>query len=222
MFRSRSTLPSKPNPIPSSSDLCALYVSAFSSPNVDALDAASSVSPLSAALLPRAAAQGTKNTPGWMSVSIINPNFQFNRRLISNSHRITSFAYPHPLTPIESHLCKKTGGGVPTVSRPFPCDLAARRNADNFNLFMGLLHNSRIPRAGDYVRHSSLRNLSALCVSALSLFLLGFRLSTACPEPRKVDCSPRVKTKGQPSALNPTPRRLHNAHSPKMLKYSRT
>ena len=26
--------------------------------------------------------------------------------------RITSFAHPRPLTPIESHLCKKQGGGV--------------------------------------------------------------------------------------------------------------
>ena len=31
----------------------------------------------------------------------------------TNSHRITSFANPHPLTPIESHLCKKQGEGVP-------------------------------------------------------------------------------------------------------------
>jgi hypothetical protein len=38
------------------SDLCALCVSAFSSPDVDALDAASSISPLFATL--------TKNTPG--------------------------------------------------------------------------------------------------------------------------------------------------------------
>jgi hypothetical protein len=33
---------------------------------------------------------------------------------VPNSHRITSFAYPHPLTPIESNLCKKQGEGVPT------------------------------------------------------------------------------------------------------------
>jgi hypothetical protein len=31
----------------------------------------------------------------------------------SNSHRITSFAHPHCLTPIESYSCKKQGGGVP-------------------------------------------------------------------------------------------------------------
>ena len=47
---------SKSVPIPFS-DLCALCVSVFSSPNVDALDAASSLSPLFATL--------TKNNGGW-------------------------------------------------------------------------------------------------------------------------------------------------------------
>jgi hypothetical protein len=95
---------------PFSLPLCA---SAFGSPNVDVRDAASSASPLSAPLLPRAAAQGTKNTRGWVSVPIVNPISQFNRRFISNSHRITSFAYPRPLTPIESYLCKNRGWGSP-------------------------------------------------------------------------------------------------------------
>jgi len=104
--RARPTLPAKSIPIPSSSGLCA---SAFSSPNVDARDAASSISPLSAAL--------TKNTRGWMSVAIVNPIFQFNRRFISNSHRIIFFAHPYPLTPIESYSCKKQGGGVGSRSR---------------------------------------------------------------------------------------------------------
>jgi hypothetical protein len=31
----------------------------------------------------------------------------------ANSHRIIFFAHPHPLTPIESHLCKKQGEGSP-------------------------------------------------------------------------------------------------------------
>jgi hypothetical protein len=106
----RPALPAKSVPIPSSSDLC---VSAFSSTNVDARDAESSISPLSATLLPRAAAQGTKNTRGWVSVPIVNSISQFNRRFISNSHRITSFAYPYPLTPIESYSCKKQGRGSP-------------------------------------------------------------------------------------------------------------
>ena len=33
--------------------------------------------------------------------------------LAANSHRITSFAHPYPLTPIESSLCKKQGEGSP-------------------------------------------------------------------------------------------------------------
>jgi hypothetical protein len=137
-------------PAPCSPPLCA---SAFRSPNVDARGAASSVSPLSAALLPRAAAKGTRNNREWVSVPVVNPIFQFNRRFIPNSHRITSFAYPHPLTPIESHLCKKQGEGVPlTPSRrrgtSYLC--ATRRNPRNSNLFMGLVHNSRIPRGGGY------------------------------------------------------------------------
>jgi hypothetical protein len=139
----RPALPAKSIPVPSSSNLCVLCVSAFSSPNVDALDAASSISPMFATL--------TKNTWGWVSIPIINTNSQFNRRLTSNSHRITSFADPHPLNPIESYSCKKQGEGVPlTPSRrrgtSYLC--ATRRNTRKFNLFMGLLHNSRTPRGG--------------------------------------------------------------------------
>ncbi len=112
--RTRSVRPNftaKSTPILSSSDLCALCVSGFSSPNVDAADAASSVSPLSATL--------TKNTRGWVSVPIANPIFQFNRRFIPNPHRITFFAHPHPLTPIESYSCKKQGRGYPPVGQTF-------------------------------------------------------------------------------------------------------
>jgi hypothetical protein len=82
-------------------DFSHVYVSA----NVDALDAASIVSPLFATL--------TKNTRGWVSVPIINPIFRFNDRPISNSHRITFFAHPHPLTPMESNSCKNRGEGSP-------------------------------------------------------------------------------------------------------------
>jgi hypothetical protein len=69
----------------------------------------------------------------------------------ANSHRITSFAHPHPLTPIESHLCKKQGGGVPpTPNRrqraSSPC--ATRRNVPNSIPFIGLLDNLRTPRVG--------------------------------------------------------------------------
>jgi hypothetical protein len=40
--------------------------------------------------------------------SVSSSNHDFN----SNSHGITSFAHPHRLTPIESHLCKKQGVGA--------------------------------------------------------------------------------------------------------------
>jgi len=48
----------------------------------------------------------------------------------ANSHRITSFAHPHPLIPIESNLCKKQGGGVPLTqsrARRTSCLCAIRR-----------------------------------------------------------------------------------------------
>ncbi len=160
----RPALPAKSIPVPSSSDLCVLCVSAFSSPNVDALDAASSISPMFATL--------TKNTWGWVSIPIINTNSQFNRRLTSNSHRITSFADPHPLNPIESYSCKKQGEGVPlTPSRrrgtSYLC--ATRRNPRNFNLFMGLLHNSRTPRGwGYFARSRPYLITSLLCFRLLS------------------------------------------------------
>jgi hypothetical protein len=155
----RPALPAKSVPIPSSSDLCALRVSAFSSLNVGARDAESSISPLSATLLPRAAAQGTKNTRGWVSVPIVNPISQFNRRFISNSHRITSFAYPHPLTPIESYSCKKQGEGVPLApsrrrGTSYLC--VTHRNPRNPNFFMRLLHNSRTARGWGAATHHSL------------------------------------------------------------------
>jgi hypothetical protein len=69
----------------------------------------------------------------------------------SNSHRITSFAHPHCLTPIESYSCKKQGGrGPPNPNRGRRASglCATRRNPPNFNLFMGLLHNSRTPPGG--------------------------------------------------------------------------
>jgi len=121
-FRPRPTVPRPAFPVTSTAvasslNLCALCVSVFSSPDVDPLDAASSISPVSATLLPRAAAKGTKNTGWWASLRIVNPIFQSNHRSISNSHRITSFAYPYLLTPIESYSCKKQGVGVGSRSR---------------------------------------------------------------------------------------------------------
>jgi hypothetical protein len=146
----RPTLPAKSIPVPSSSDLCALCVSALSSPNVDALDAASSISPMFATLLPRAAAQGTKNTRAWVSVPIINPNSQFNRRLTSNSHRITSFADPHPLTPIESYPCKKQGEGspLPQVGGEGPHIFAQHAGISATSISSGVYFTTRVHHGG--------------------------------------------------------------------------
>jgi hypothetical protein len=141
------------------SRLRAVCVSAFTSPNVATLDAASSISPLSATLLPRAAAKGTKNTRVWVPVPTVNPIVQFKRRLISNSHRITSFAHPHSLTPIESYSCKKQGEGVPlppSRRRGTSYLCVAHRNPRNPSLFICLLHNSRTARGLGGTTHHSL------------------------------------------------------------------
>ena len=68
-----------------------------------------------------------------------------------NSHRITSFAHPHPLTPIESNSCKKQGGGVPltpNLGRRASSPCATRRNSRNSIPFIALLHNLRTPPGG--------------------------------------------------------------------------
>jgi hypothetical protein len=73
------------------------------------------------------------------------------RPFFANSNRITSFAHPHPLTPIESHLCKKTGGGVTLTKsreRRASCLCATRRNSRNSIPFIALLYNSRTPGVG--------------------------------------------------------------------------
>ncbi len=72
--------------------------------------------------------------------------------------RITSFAHPHHLTPIESHSCKKQGRGVgypnPTHALPHfsttskhPTHNTARKST----LFMRLLHNSRHTPGGGLI-----------------------------------------------------------------------
>jgi hypothetical protein len=144
------TLPSKSNPIPSSSDLC---VSAFNSPDVDALDAASSKSPLSATLTKNTKGGGTsqgwaKNSnrnhpvlnsqlPALFTMLAVSPERSLEGRLVRgsafnrffpNSHGITSFAYPHPLTPIESYSCKNRWVGVPSAPEPWARGLMSLRD----------------------------------------------------------------------------------------------
>lgn len=74
--------------------------------------------------------------PEWLP-AFSSPNlspFNFKRSAVDrtfpslspNSHRITTFAYPYPLTPIESHSCKKQGG--PPYPKPAASDLISLRN----------------------------------------------------------------------------------------------
>jgi len=115
----RPALPAKSVSIPSSSDLCALCVSAFSSPNL---------SPFNPKLLalstlrPEERNEGSPAEGSTFSRPSLRPlpavdcklSAASSRPSFPNSHRITSFAYPHPLTPIESYLCKKRGRGYPS------------------------------------------------------------------------------------------------------------
>jgi hypothetical protein len=122
-------LPFKSVPVPSSSDLCALCVSAFSShsspPNISTfkpfnLQAAPSPTPSLAPLVANVkhksfACHSYKKHPGWGVPSIFKSFPRSNHAFTSKPHRITSFAYPHPLTPIESYSCKKQGEGAPNL-----------------------------------------------------------------------------------------------------------
>jgi hypothetical protein len=59
--------------------------------------------------------------------------------------RIKFFAYPHPLTPIESHSCKNRGEGVPFTPsrvRGVSCVCATHSNARKPFPLMGLLYGS--------------------------------------------------------------------------------
>jgi hypothetical protein len=184
MFRPRHPLISVP--AFSSSDLCVLCVSAFSS------------------LL--SFCSGGSSDP---RSSPIPDSFE-----ATIPFRITSFAYLHQLTPIESYSCKKQGRGYPalTPAQALPYFSTAskhptRSKARNSILFMRLLHTSRHTGGWGWDSQSWLSSsglldlrltahgprdtghafselLSGLCVSALSLsalFLstLNFRLSTS-------------------------------------------
>jgi hypothetical protein len=86
------------------SDLCALCVSAFSSPDVDALDAASSISPLFATL--------TKNTRGWGTSCLpFLPSQVTGQRPRSTEHAATP-------TPLSATLTKNVGS-------PPPCSVSS-------------------------------------------------------------------------------------------------
>jgi hypothetical protein len=135
--RARPTLSARP--VPSSSDLCALCVSALSS---------LSLSLFNFKLL---------------ALSVVEGSAVTCRPFFANSHRITSFAHPHPLTPIESHSCKKQGEGVPLTpsrARRASCLCATRRNPNNSNPFMGLLHNPPTAGGGGLLSNGELQSSS--------------------------------------------------------------
>jgi hypothetical protein len=78
-------------------------------------------------------------------------HFPCHSPIIAIPFRITSFAHPHHLTPIESHSCKKQGSGwgikSPSPTQPLPlfptaARLRARSATCNSNRFICLLHGS--------------------------------------------------------------------------------
>jgi len=220
--RARPTLPAKSVPIPSSSDLCELCVSAFSSPNVDTLDAASSISPLSATLTKNTKGGGTsqgwaKNSnrnhpvlnsqlPALFTMLAVSPERSLEGRLVRgsafnrffpNSHGITSFAYPHPLTPIESYSCKNRWVGVPSApnrGRGASCLCVTHRNPRNSNLIRRLLHDFHRPPGwggrsatllcATSAHSASLRYLYSVSAFDFQLLALSLEGSIARPERR--------------------------------------
>jgi hypothetical protein len=154
--RARPAPPTKPVPVPSFSDLCALCVSAFSSPNLSPfnpkllalsaqrLEERNEGSPAEGSTFNRPSLRPVPAVDCKLSAVSLRPSFH-------NSHRIIFFTYPHPLTPIESYSCKKQGEGVPlTPSRrqgtSYLC--VTHRNPRNPSLFICLLHNARTARGG--------------------------------------------------------------------------
>ena len=100
------------------SRLRVVCVSALTSPNAATLDAASS-SPLSATLLPRAAAKGAGPTIWVLSHNVNSHCSGLNAASIFLTP-IESYSShtPYPLTPIESYSCKKQGEGGPPHPKP--------------------------------------------------------------------------------------------------------
>jgi hypothetical protein len=156
--RARAALSAKPVPVPSSSDFCALRVSAFSSPDL---------CPFNFRLAALSVVEGsTSNRPSFRPLSAVDCKLSAVscRPFFPNSHRIIFFAHPHPLTPIESYSCKKQGRGwgirdfLSAQSLPLfstPSKHSTRSNARNPIPFMRLLHSSLDTRG---VGHTSFKS----------------------------------------------------------------
>ena len=81
--------------------------------------------------------------------------------------RITSFAHPHHLTPIESYSCKKQGRGVVSSASTQPLPLFStpskhptHSNAHISTLFMRLLNTSHHTRGGGLILDQTLNEAS--------------------------------------------------------------
>jgi hypothetical protein len=100
--------------------------------------------------------------------------------------RITFFADPHPLTPIESYSYKKQGRGwgprqlTPTQALS---TCVTHSNTRNLNLFMRLLYDSLDTQGVGDLPLSSAR-FRALCVSALSFSAIRFAALLKAGSPR--------------------------------------
>jgi hypothetical protein len=141
--RARATLSAEP--VLSSPKLCALCASVFSSPDL---------CPFNFRLHALSVVEGsTSNRLSFRPLPAVDCKLSAVscRPFFPNSHRIIFFAHPHPLTPIESHSCKKQGRGwvicecLSAQSLPLfstPSKHPTRSNARNPIPFKGLLHGS--------------------------------------------------------------------------------
>jgi hypothetical protein len=128
--------------------------------------------------------------------------------------RITSFAHPHHLTPIESYLCKNEGRGWYPAPPPNPFLFSPQRvNIPHTAtpVYPDLRLTAHVPRD---TCHAFSARLSALCASAFSfpsLFLstLNCRLSTFPPRPLPSHQS-RITSHRFQNFYPPAPKLRHN------------
>ena len=132
------------------------------------------------------------------SAAVVFSNFRLSTfdsqpPLLRNSHRIISFADPHPLTPLQSHLYKNRGGATLPVSAHHPLPITALTPLDSTHtrhlvcvankgltesltslesaltktIGSGIVMVNRIPGTGiSPVRPALIRNSSAACLLA--------------------------------------------------------
>ncbi len=126
--------------------------------------------------------------------------------------RITSFAYPRHLTPIESYSCEKQGGGVPSSSLPrdFYTSFITHSNVRNPIIVMHLLHGSLDTRG--WARSPLLTRHSPLPPDIEILILADARGQTIQPTPR-----PDTPCQPPPACLNSSRARWHPSRAPRAM-----